>query len=627
MTVSGLLQKAGQITATVVLWSLFFLPPLIFVPGRWKGQWIFVNYREPKLAAIQILSWGTISIFFLFLFGDLKSTFWSLRREKLLWLLAILTIYTLLSASWALVPEAAFYEGLQWFTLTCLFWVLTTLFTIRRWRHLALFGLWISFGVVTFIGLLQTQMSIPWLIPISKSYPWTSTFGAKNTCFLSLLGQYFLLPYAIYTGFKDRNWAWVLAGAILLVLETGYMFISQSRTTYAGLLVGFLTLGIAAGHIYGLPRAIWKWALAGVLILGLGIGWSLKNQATNYIYNGGIEIGSEHSNLPEGWTVYDSVPHGKQRNSNPGLWTKEEAHSGDFSLMVSNQTGSRVGWKGKEISFSQPYPQALTLGGWSKALDVGGSKGRYALLFKITFDDETYTWFMPGPLRFTSGTHEWELRETSHVWNRDITTVQPYVILYDCTGTVWFDDMFVRTVPRLLAKITHFWEIKVKPYLLHPGHFFTQTARGTAAWDTLSMVKEHPWGVGAGNWGFAYPLYHKHMIKRSFSENTQIRRAHNDYIEYLGELGWPGLVILLGLVFIPLIRITSKMHLLPEKEKMLAICLVGQLMSCCIMLALDYFLEYPYRKFLFVVLLALATSLSYQCSDRLKEGTLSSRKT
>jgi hypothetical protein len=69
MMISGLLQKAGQITTTVVLWTLFFLPPLIFMPGRWKGQWIFVNYREPKLAAIQILSWGTISIFFCFYLG------------------------------------------------------------------------------------------------------------------------------------------------------------------------------------------------------------------------------------------------------------------------------------------------------------------------------------------------------------------------------------------------------------------------------------------------------------------------------------------------------------------------------------------------------------------------------
>ncbi|MCK4824002.1 O-antigen ligase family protein, partial [bacterium] len=263
----------------------------------------------------------------------------------------------------------------------------------------------------------------------------------------------------------------------------------------------------------------------------------------------------------------------------------------------------------------QPYPQALTLGGWSKALDVGGSGGRYALLFKITFDDETYTWFMPGPLRFTSGTHEWELRETSHVWNRDVMTIQPYVILYDCTGTVWFDDMFVRTVPRLLGRVTHFWEIKVKPfweikvkpYLLHPGHFFTQTARGTAAWDTLSMVKDHPWGVGAGNWGFAYPLYHKHMTKRAFSENIQIRRAHNDYIEYLGELGWPGLLILLSLVIIPLRDLAHSVYKQDGKERAFSICLFAQLTSC-LMFGLDYFLEYPFRKFLFVVLIALAIS-------------------
>ena len=46
---------------TVIL--LLFVPPLVFVPGRFNGQWIFVNYREPKLAAVQILSWLFLTIF------------------------------------------------------------------------------------------------------------------------------------------------------------------------------------------------------------------------------------------------------------------------------------------------------------------------------------------------------------------------------------------------------------------------------------------------------------------------------------------------------------------------------------------------------------------------------------
>ncbi|MCK4824003.1 fibronectin type III domain-containing protein [bacterium] len=159
------------------------------------------------------------------------------------------------------------------------------------------------------------------------------------------------------------------------------------------------------------------------------------------LINGTIEDGFSE---PFGWELYDWVPPGQESNLNPGLWTSQEVHSGAFSLMVNNKTGSRVGWKGEQVRFAEPYPRTLTFGGWSKALDVDPDNWIYGLIFKICFADGRYTWFYPDAIQFDPGTHDWQLRQVTKTWDRAVVAVKPYAVLYDGTGTVWFDDIFVQ---------------------------------------------------------------------------------------------------------------------------------------------------------------------------------------
>ena len=115
--------------------------------------------------------------------------------------------------------------------------------------------------------------------------------------------------------------------------------------------------------------------------------------------------------------------------------------------MVTNKTGSYVGWRGGVVKFSTPYPKTLTLGGWSKALDVSPDCWLYGFTFLIVFNDGSHEWFYPADLEFDRGSHDWQLRQATKTWNKDIVSVTPYVLLYRGTGTAWFDDIIINATP------------------------------------------------------------------------------------------------------------------------------------------------------------------------------------
>jgi len=115
---------------SVLIWLLFFIPPLFFIPGKFHDKWIFVNYREPKLAAFQVLAWSLIAWSSFAYFDQLKILFskLSIKTKIIFFSLCLLTSYACLSSVWALVPQAVFYEIYQWITLCFLFYVLLVLF-------------------------------------------------------------------------------------------------------------------------------------------------------------------------------------------------------------------------------------------------------------------------------------------------------------------------------------------------------------------------------------------------------------------------------------------------------------------------------------------------------------------
>ena len=65
--------------------------------------------------------------------------------------------------------------------------------------------------------------------------------------------------------------------------------------------------------------------------------------------------------------------------------------------------------------------------------------------------------------------------------------------------------------------------------------------------NTTAMIKDHPLlGVGVGNWCFVYPLYHRReAVDPLYNYQTQVRRAHNDYLQLAAECGIPTLLLFL----------------------------------------------------------------------------------
>jgi len=428
----------------ILMWLFLMAPPLFFIPGKIGKEWVYAEYKESKLAAIMVLFWALATFFFFGSGEKYIKTFKKVACTPTFLLLSSITCYSLISSLWAVVPEAALYEAFQWFSLTFMFLIFSSLFVRdARWLYHAINAIVISFLIVTVIGLIQTRVHIPFLMPV----PGTkigSTFGAKNTCFLSLASQFFLICYLFSLNTLSNKRLVPFLFAIGMVTELAYMVISQSRTTYASMAAGFLLLFFVGLFWSKNKIRIFKIGMAGIVVVAITL------------------VSIQH--------VF------------PRMWKSA-------SYRVSN---------------------------------------------------------------------------------------------------------------------------RILPLLAHPTDFFTHTARGQVILDTWDMIKDHPYGVGAGNWMFLYPLYHKHLQKKAFNKIRQIRKVHNDYVQYLAEIGFPGIIALLGLIGVQirdLILFLNSNYGALEK-RLLAYFLLPQFLSICIMLFFSFYLEFPYRKFLFVFLLALIFGVS-----------------
>ena len=428
----------------ILIWLFMVVPPLFFIPGKIGDKWVYAEYEESKLAAIMVLFWALAAFFFVAPGEKALKTLKKVACTPTFVLLFFITCYSLVSSLWASVPEAALYEAFQWFSLTFMFLIFSSLFVRdARWLHHALKAVVFSFLIVTVIGLIQTRVQIPFLLPV----PGTkigSTFGAKNTCFLSLASQFFLVCYLFSLNILTNKRLVSVWFTIAIVIELVYMVISRSRTTYASITIGFIWI-----YVVGLV-----WANDKIRILKIGVAAialvAITLSSTKFVF--------------------------------PRMW-------GSVSYQVSH---------------------------------------------------------------------------------------------------------------------------RILPLIDHPAIFFTHTARGQVILDSWDMIKDHPYGVGAGNWMFLYPLYHKHLQKKAFNKIKQIRNVHNDYVQYLAELGFPGFIALLGLIGIQIKSLVFALntdHRALEK-RLLAYFLLPQFLSVCIMLFFSFYLEFPYRKFLFVFLLALIFGVS-----------------
>ncbi len=122
--------------------------------------------------------------------------------------------------------------------------------------------------------------------------------------------------------------------------------------------------------------------------------------------------------------------------------------------------------------------------------------------------------------------------------------------------------------------------------------------------DSLSIVKDHPLGVGLGNYEYVYPIY-----QVNFTPHLNVLDAHNDYLQVLTESGWPGFIVLVGgYLFFMITRIRRIVALKPEHDPLLFFLGTGAISGLAAIgfhSLFDFNLQIPANCVYFVVLLAL----------------------
>ena len=228
------------------IFLLFFLPPLVFMPGRVGNEWMFIEYTHTKLAAILVLSW----LFLLFFsFKIIRETDLLQKIKKILTdpftvILGCFLLYTTLISLKSLVIEASIYELVQYWTCFLLFLAISALGTDKTYINLIIATICFSFFIVISIGFIQTQISIPWLKPVRSGANFPSTLGYKNPAALAITGQWFFLLYLGYLSLSSKKRTLFTMIAILALVEAGFIAALQSRTSYFAFFVTLLFLSM-----------------------------------------------------------------------------------------------------------------------------------------------------------------------------------------------------------------------------------------------------------------------------------------------------------------------------------------------------------------------------------------------
>ena len=131
---------------------------------------------------------------------------------------------------------------------------------------------------------------------------------------------------------------------------------------------------------------------------------------------------------------------------------------------------------------------------------------------------------------------------------------------------------------------------------------YLESDRGIYLRNTLEMVRHHPLGVGLGDWQTHYPVYRRHGREVAFTDTHQVRRAHSDPVQFLGEGGWPGLGLWLVFLGVVVGRQTLQFWKTGASTALLG---STQMVAFAAAMATDYLIEMPYGKFQFFLVLAL----------------------
>ena len=141
-------------------------------------------------------------------------------------------------------------------------------------------------------------------------------------------------------------------------------------------------------------------------------------------------------------------------------------------------------------------------------------------------------------------------------------------------------------------------------FVRNPGTYL-ESDRGTYLVNTVHMARFHPLGVGVGDWQTHYPVYRKYKREMWFGEQFQVRRAHSDHVQMLGEGGWPGLFLWAAFLCSTML-ITARRWILERDVR--SLFLAAQLVAISAAMCVDYVIEHPYLKLQFFLVVFLCLS-------------------
>ena len=138
----------------------------------------------------------------------------------------------------------------------------------------------------------------------------------------------------------------------------------------------------------------------------------------------------------------------------------------------------------------------------------------------------------------------------------------------------------------------------------------------TQYWDsTLAIAGDFPmFGTGLGTFAFVYPAY------ENFGIYGFLIHAHNDYLEYLSELGLIGYALLMGgILFLAVAAFVKWTRRMNPEVKGMAMGGIVALVVIGIHSITDFNLHIPANMLLFTVILSLTLVISYHKSQRKKQ--------
>lgn len=129
--------------------------------------------------------------------------------------------------------------------------------------------------------------------------------------------------------------------------------------------------------------------------------------------------------------------------------------------------------------------------------------------------------------------------------------------------------------------------------------------------DSLMIFKDHPLGIGMGNFRNIFPIYNVSNISE-----TKFLYAHNDYIQLLVEAGIPGFLALVSGFFIFLVKSVHRIRKLePQDDPLrffLAVGALSGLVSIAFHSFFDFNLHMPANLIYFVTLIAIVHSCAWR---------------